>query len=291
MTRARAWTWTLNNYTPEEKEHLIGLANGVEENEVIRYIIFGEEIGEQGTPHMQGFTATKTVKSRKQMLTLLGKRMHLERSRGTAQQNRDYCVKEGNFVEGGDLPSQGTRKDLASVRVAIEEGATEKEIATEFFEQWTRYHQAFRKYRELLATTSSVGKFGLESFPWRVEMPEEKSVIIWGESGIGKTQFALALLPGALMVSHLDDLRKFRAEEHAGIIFDDMDFNHMPRTSQIHLVDMDHDRSIHVRYDVAVIPKYTKKIFTTNNCNGNIFLIDDPAIRRRIEIHHLVKFS
>lgn len=117
---------------------------------------------------------------------------------------------------------------------------------------------------------------------------EIRSVIFWGEAGIGKTEFAKQLLPKALFVSHMDDLALFEVGVHEGIIFDDMDFTHFPRTSQIHVVDFDNVRSIHIRYAVARIPARTPKIFTTNTPFGKIFDINDAAIRRRIVIKELI---
>lgn len=126
------------------------------------------------------------------------------------------------------------------------------------------------------------------SFPWNLEL-SDSSMIIWGDAGIGKTEYAKFLLGESLMVSHIDDLANFNPEFHNGIIFDDMDFKHFPRTSQIHLLDWDNDRSIHIRYQTAFIPKNTKKIFTTNEFNGSIFNLEDGAIRRRVRIEHLIK--
>lgn len=109
-----------------------------------------------------------------------------------------------------------------------------------------------------------------------------QTLIMWGESGTGKTTLALNLLPKALIVSHMDDLRNL-SPKHYGIIFDDMSFTHIPREAQIHLLDWDLARSIHIRYGCAHIPKHTPKIFTTNVPYGLIFL-DDPAINRRTKI-------
>ncbi len=89
------------------------------------------------------------------------------------------------------------------------------------------------------------------------------------------------------MCSHIDDLKRFDPDIHSGIIFDDMDFRHMPRQAQIYITDIDNDRSIHVRYDTVFIPAGTKKIFT---CNEEGFpFIDDAAIKRRYELHTLIK--
>jgi len=80
----------------------------------------------------------------------------------------------------------------------------------------------------------------------------------------------------------MDGLVEFRSDYHEAIIFDDMSFSHMPRTAQIHLLDWDDDRRIHVRYTTVVIPKYTKKIFTSNMLD--LFDLNDSAISRRVEI-------
>lgn len=115
-----------------------------------------------------------------------------------------------------------------------------------------------------------------------------ESFDLMGTPNIGKTQFALALIGKALMVSHIDDLKNFDPEIHEGIVFDDMSFTHMPVSAQIHLVDWDFDRSIHIRYGLARIPQNTRKIFTTNTEGGEIFNLDTSlGVRRRIDIHHL----
>lgn len=104
------------------------------------------------------------------------------------------------------------------------------------------------------------------------------SLILEGPSGCGKTTWAKYFSPKpSLFVTHLDVLRQFRPGFHQSIIFDDMQFSHLPRETQIHLLDTENPRAIHVRYGTATIPAGVVKIFT---CNQPIFL-DDPAIRRR----------
>lgn len=84
--KSRKWCWTLNNYTSDDVSRL---------REVdCKYIIAGEEVGEAGTRHLQGFVyfanevRFATVKRR-----LFGDRTHVEISRGTVQQNILYCTK------------------------------------------------------------------------------------------------------------------------------------------------------------------------------------------------------
>lgn len=111
------------------------------------------------------------------------------------------------------------------------------------------------------------------------ELPSKTTVVV-GPSGCGKTTWATKRGPKpALFVSHIDDLKCFRHTFHKSIIFDDMDFKHLPTTCQIHLVDQQNPRSIHVRYGTVKLPANVCKIFT---CNEFPF-VEHEAIRRRIQ--------
>lgn len=105
-----------------------------------------------------------------------------------------------------------------------------------------------------------------------------KSTLIVGPTGIGKTTWARRhIAKPALWVTHIDNLKAID-NTIKGIIFDDMDFKHWPKTSQIHIVDNFTQRTINVRYGTVSIPPGIHKIFT---CNTNPFT-DDPAIDRRL---------
>lgn len=107
-----------------------------------------------------------------------------------------------------------------------------------------------------------------------------KVLVLHGDTGLGKTSMAKILISKpALMVSHLDDLKRFRPGYHKGILFDDVSVKHIPETGQIHLVDWYEPRSIHVRYGTVFIPKNTPKIFTCNEYP----LSPNPAIDRRVQ--------
>ncbi len=288
-TRSRRWTWTLNNYSEEQLAALTATVIAPP----LTYICFGKEIGAEGTPHLQGyceFKNPKTMSGVKRFLAIDS--LHLEKSKGTSTQNRTYCRKEHDFFEIGEIsPGQGARSDLDDIRDLIVDGATDLEIAAQHFGQWVRYRASFNQYRTLLNVPQTTVSFALDTFPqtWQDTIFDwTKTQIFWGASGIGKTEFACAVLPGALMVSHMDDLLNFDPSIHSGIIFDDVSIDHFPRSAQIHIVDQTQTRSIHCRYRAAIIPSHTKKIFTTNEHNGACMLISDNAIRRRISIHHYV---
>lgn len=127
----------------------------------------------------------------------------------------------------------------------------------------------------------------------RTTWNQNLTLLIVGEAGIGKTTWAKQMMPKPILfVSHMDDLRKFRADYHKSILFDDVCVNHMPETAQIHLVDTENPRSIHVRYGTVRIPARTPKVFT---CNTFPVRREINAIKRRTQLllcfeDDLVKF-
>jgi len=94
------WVFTLNNYTNDQVLHLQQLAPAV------KYLIFGREVGEAGTPHLQGFVIFKERKRLTSAKNLISNQAHLEVARGTSEQASDYCKKEGNFEEFGSFPTK-----------------------------------------------------------------------------------------------------------------------------------------------------------------------------------------
>jgi len=118
-----------------------------------------------------------------------------------------------------------------------------------------------------------------------ISLPMSKSLVIVGPAGCGKTSWAKEKAPKpALFIRHLDSLRKLN-RSHKSIIFDDLDFKHLPAHSQKFLVDMENLAEIHVRYAVASIPAGVQRIFTANDYP---FSRDDPyhspAIERRLTL-------
>jgi len=116
-------------------------------------------------------------------------------------------------------------------------------------------------------------EYNLESYtkiPFYVlnwlENSEGKSLIIKGISGTGKTNFALALLKNhnPLLVGDKEKLKEFKKGFHKAIIFDDFDFDYIPREEVIKYFDTEFDRDFRVTYGHITIPRQIKKIFTTN---------------------------
>jgi len=125
------WCFTLNNYTDDDVTNLRVFANGT------KYLIFGREVGEEGTPHLQGFTILHHNHSLSGLKRLLGNRYHFETARSPSHTALAYCKKDGDFEAFGREPSspQGTtnRYELFRDWVISHEGRpTMGDVANEF---------------------------------------------------------------------------------------------------------------------------------------------------------------
>jgi len=115
-----------------------------------------------------------------------------------------------------------------------------------------------------------------------------KSLILEGPAGCGKTEWAKYKLPKPILfVRHLDLLRHYNPSIHKSILFDDMNFDHLPRSTWIFLLDRENPQQVHVRYGVAQIPSMVPKCFTTNvDMFGS--RSSDNAIGRRIQYNKII---
>lgn len=89
MSRSNNLPFTLNNYTDEE---LVAIAALVGSQPCVKYIAYGKEVAESGTPHLQGvivFNSKKTIQQAKVLIP----RAHFEVGRGSLIQIIDYCKK------------------------------------------------------------------------------------------------------------------------------------------------------------------------------------------------------
>lgn len=124
LARAKRWVFTLNNYTVEEEASLQLLGN----HERCIYLVFGREVGESGTPHLQGFLIWREPIRFSTLKSLIGNRSYLAVSTASLpSQAADYCKKGGNFSEFGELPAErrGKRSDLDAFYEWADEFTTE----------------------------------------------------------------------------------------------------------------------------------------------------------------------
>lgn len=169
--RSKYFVYTLNNYTEDELERLrnLGCDDGV------LYHVHGRERGENDTPHLQGYIEFEKRLRLNQVKSILGDRLHLEARRGTPQQARDYCIKDGDYWEKGSIStvSQGSRTDLQGAADAILSGKRTREVAEAFPTTFIKYS------RGLLALRRQCSK----PRTWKPHVS-----VYWGAPGTGKTR-------------------------------------------------------------------------------------------------------
>lgn len=188
MSRFRSCCFTYNNYTPEGLNFFESLLN----NEQLEYIIFQEETGESGTPHLQGYCYAKNPKSldawRKFFGSTRGICPHIEHARGTAAENRQYCSKENCRIPGtstresGTLPQQGKRNDLGAVVQSINEGASMRDLLERHPGEFIKFSRGITAARLLTTPTRK----------WKTEI-----YWLYGPTGTGKSRIVAEVAPNA----------------------------------------------------------------------------------------------
>lgn len=176
-TAVYRWCFTLNNPTMEETQFILQQLN-----HLASYFVIGRERGINGTPHLQGFVIMRTKNRLNQMKTVLGTaRVHLEKTRGTSTQAADYCKKDGDFTENGELPNQARILNsmqvlLQEAKASIDNGATVEDLWEHHFFPMVRYNRALLDYMTIAQRRALRKKPHVE--------------VIWGAPGTGKSRYA-----------------------------------------------------------------------------------------------------
>lgn len=103
MSGAKNWCFTVNNYVDNDIEKIEEMFTHGHFN----YVVYGIEVGESGTPHLQGYVQLKKKLRLSQVKSLISSRAHLEVQRGSVMQAVIYCKKDGNFKEFGEVQMPG----------------------------------------------------------------------------------------------------------------------------------------------------------------------------------------
>jgi len=98
ISPAKRWCFVLNNYTEDELTNLVPKFQ-----EYCSKWIWAKEVGECGTPHIQGFCEFKTKK--RPVSVFENKRMHFDKAKAQDLDQVIYCSKEGSVIEKVGLPN------------------------------------------------------------------------------------------------------------------------------------------------------------------------------------------
>lgn len=129
VLRSRAWCFTINNDSFDDLKTLL--------DATFEYLVFGFEVGEKGTPHMQGYIYFKNAVIQSTVKGVLP-RAHLEIAKGGPDSNYDYCSKDGNYYEFGDKPLQG--------KACFDKISEAMKNPEENFHLFHQYRKAFNEY-------------------------------------------------------------------------------------------------------------------------------------------------
>lgn len=96
--RCRKYVFTLNNYIEEDVNNL-----KIYLDKSATKWIFGKEVGEQGTPHLQGYMEFKSQRKWESLCKLCPSFLKCwsTAAKGNLEQNYDYTSKDGDYYYGG----------------------------------------------------------------------------------------------------------------------------------------------------------------------------------------------
>lgn len=268
--RYRSWVFTVNREAKEWLEHW----RSCDLPEAVTFIGGQlEKAPTTGHVHFQGCVEVKTVKTLKQVKSLLQHNPWLAPRRGSFEKAYErYCKKKETRLEGeeplerGEKPKgQGHRTDLKEVAQAIKVAKCWREVVESYPEQLLLRPQGVR---------------ALYDETHRQEARRRPTIFyLWGPSRAGKTRLAQLMFPDAYSLSEHKDgwFGNYRDEEV--VIFEDFE-GVFPKKEMLRVLDyckMD----VWVKQSQRPLRAHTF-VFTSNVHPDNMYLPDNVPWRERL---------
>lgn len=157
--------------------------------ETVKYAIYSEEIGENGTNHLQGYIELKKPVRMAYVHKLSGMATaSLQVRRGTPEQARAYCMKtdDPTYIDGpyefGEFCGQGARSDWTALKKDIDDKKTIQEISDNHFKLFIMWNRGIKEYRLSKAIKRD----------WKTEV-----TFLYGPTGTGKSRYCKESSPDA----------------------------------------------------------------------------------------------
>lgn len=261
MSKSRDYCYTINNYTDAHIELLQELD--------CAYVVYGKEVGESGTPHLQGYVRFPTPRTMKSVINKIPG-AHIEIKKGTCEQAIAYCKKDGVVYERGEAPMTQSQKGDCNKRRFEEAFEAAKEGRHDDIpaDLRTRYYATYKKIREDHLTKPE-------------PLTELQNEWRYGPTGTGKSRSAQELYPDAY-------LKKANTKWWDGyidqevVIIDDFDKYHVQLGYELKIW-LDHYPFIAERKGSSSMIR-PKKIIITSNYHPSDIWDDqktlDPVLRR-----------
>lgn len=285
---AKRWCFTINRYTEEEVETVAELF----QSEDVDYGVCGKEVGESGTPHLQGYLILAKKLRINQVRTLLGGRAHCEIARGTPRQASEYCKKGGEYIEEGDCPA-------GNEAVAGSRKRSRDEVAKDWVTAFSGGRAAVEKFAEENPGVYAWSRHILVRNSLESAIPIDRPGVnvrwMWGPPGVGKSRRAHELLPDAYLKEPRTKWWNGYMLEKSVIIDDfapkGIDMNHLLRWFDRY--------KCNVEVKGSMVPLHADTFIVTSNFSPrDCFLLDNGeehpqmgALLRRITVEHHVNFT
>lgn len=207
MGKHQAYCFTWNNYTPFDIKYLRKID--------CRYLVFGQEVAETGTPHLQGFIYFRNERSWNEVQKLLSP-SHIEVKQGKNSEAAAYCKKGSQpkaewetlgttgsnygkdavvFEKGECPPDEKSVNKINEIKEKIINGDFKNfsEIMREYPNEFLRYNKSLREFYETLRPKPNLQiKENLRLFQKKIieyinrEVPHQRS-IIWIVDTLGNS--------------------------------------------------------------------------------------------------------
>lgn len=214
MAKSRFWCFTLNN--PAEDDVPSKLDHQTD------YYVVGNEVGQNGTPHLQGYCEFKRryTLSSLQRIYFNGK-AHWEIRKGTGAQAATYCKKDGKFVEVGTMAPEVGRAGADATKRKFDDAwglARAGKIEEIDSELRIRYYSTLKRIEKDYMVKPA-------------DLQECTGVWIVGESGCGKSHLVISQFPDAYRKMRNEWWDGYQGEEV--VLLDDLDKFHRSLGSSI----------------------------------------------------------
>lgn len=266
--QSRRWCFTLNNYSDSEYLAVIGLANSVS------YLIVGKEVGETGTPHLQGYVVFQSNCRLAGAKRHLGSRCHLACAMGSSAQNRAYCSKGGDFFETGICPESdgGAREKIKwdLVKEAAKKGFLDDVPDDVFVRNYSTLRQIAKDYQKKPD-----------------DAPDVTGIWIHGKAGIGKSRYARFHYPTFFDKNLNKWWDGYQGED--SVLLDDFSTDHACLRN--HLKRWADRYSFGAEIKGGALQIRPKNIIVTSQYSIDDIWEDEAtrdAMKRRFTVHHLI---
>lgn len=208
---SRGYVFTINNYTEEDEKCVLNLS------EKARYIIAGKEVGDSGTPHIQGYVYFRHERSRSAVKKDLP-RAWFEKAMGTPEDNKKYCSKDRDIlIEDGEPPISRKRKGELGGSAQVEKYQRAWDLSKE-----GRFEEVDASIR--FRYMSTMLKIHKHYMPKIGDADDVTGVWIHGKAGAGKSRKAREDYPDSYFKLCNKWWDGYRDEKT--VIIDDFDENH-----------------------------------------------------------------